>query len=78
MLEKIKTILAQYVDADMNEVTEETRLAEDLGLTSYSLMSMMGEFEETFQITVDEAELTDIFTVGDVMKYIEKKSGKKK
>ena len=78
MLEKIKTMLAQYVDADMNEVTEETRLAEDLGLTSYSLMSMMGEFEETFQITVDEAELTDIFTVGDVMKYIEKKSGKKK
>ncbi len=76
MLDKVREILAQYVDADLDNITEETRLAEDLGLTSYSMMSMMGDFEETFGITVDEAELTGISTIGDVMEYIKKKGGK--
>jgi acyl carrier protein len=76
MLDKIKEILAQYTDVDLDAVTEESRLAEDLGLTSFSMMSMMGEFEETFNITVDETELTDVATVGDIMNYIEKKSEK--
>ena len=76
MLDKIKEILAKYVDTDPSEVAEDTRLAEDLGLTSYSMMSMMGEFEEVFGITVDESELTEIATIGDVMEYIKKKGGK--
>lgn len=76
MLEKMKEILAQYVEVDLDTVTEESRLAEDLGLTSFSMMSMMGEFEEVFGITVVEEELVDIVTVGDVIKYIEKKGGR--
>ena len=36
-------------------------------------MSMMGDFEEEFGITVDENELTDIHTVGDIMAYIKSK-----
>ena len=76
MLDKIKEILAQYADVDLDEVTEESRLAEDLGLSSFSMMSMMGEFEEAFGITVDETELTGIATIGDVCEYIKKKGGK--
>lgn len=76
MLDKIKEVLEMYVEVDLSEVNEDTKLAEDLGLTSYSMMSMMGDFEEKFGITVDETELVDIYTVGDVMKYIKKKQGK--
>lgn len=76
MLDKIKEILAQYADVELDDVTEDSRLAEDLGLSSFSMMSMMGEFEEVFGITVDEAELTEVATIGDVMEYIKKKGGK--
>lgn len=76
MLDKIKEILAQYADVDLDEVTEDSRLAEDLGLSSFSMMSMMGEFEEVFGITVDESELTEVATIGDIMEYIKKKGGK--
>ncbi len=75
MSEKVKEILAQYVETDMSEVTEDSRLAEDLGLTSFSMMSMMGDFEEKFGITVDETELTEISTVGDVVRYLADKTG---
>jgi acyl carrier protein len=73
MLEKVREIIVRYADADPSTITEDTRLAEDLGLTSFALMSMMGDFEEEFDITVDESELTDIFTVKDIMNYLESK-----
>ena len=73
MLEKIREIMTRYVDLEPEEIREDSRLVEDLALTSFAIMSMMGDFEEAFDITVDESELTGIFTVGDIMKYIESK-----
>ncbi|MBR2761488.1 MAG: DUF1493 family protein [Solobacterium sp.] len=72
MLEKIKTIITRYADVNPDDITEESRLAEDLNLTSFAVMSMMGDFEEEFDITVDESQLTDIYTVGDIMNYLKK------
>jgi len=75
MLEKIRDIMTRYVDVEPEEIKEDSKLAEELGLTSFAVMSMMGDFEEEFGITVDESELTDIYTVKDIMNYIEKKQG---
>ena len=73
MLEKVKEIMTRYVELDPSEIHEDSRLAEDLALTSFAVMSMMGDFEEEFGITVDESELTDIHTVGDIVAYLENK-----
>jgi acyl carrier protein len=72
MLENIKEIILRYADVDPDEITEEARLAEDLGLDSFSLASIMGDAEQEFDIVVDETQLVDIYTVGDVLKYLEK------
>ena len=73
MLEKVKEIMTRYVELDPSEIHADSRLAEDLALTSFAVMSMMGDFEEEFGITVDESELTDIHTVGDIVAYLENK-----
>ncbi len=73
MLEKIRDIMTRYVELEPGEIREDSRLAEDLALTSFAVMTMMGDFEEEFGITVDESELTDIHTVGDIMAYIQAK-----
>ena len=75
MLEKIREIMTRYVEKEPEEINEDSRLAEDLALTSFAVMSMMGDFEEEFGITVDESELTDIHTVGDIKAYIRSKQG---
>jgi len=75
MLEKIREIMTRYVEKEPEEINEDSRLAEDLALTSFAVMSMMGDFEEEFGITVDESELADIHTVGDIMAYIRSKQG---
>lgn len=73
MLEKIRDIMTRYVELEPGEIREDSRLAEDLALTSFAVMTMMGDFAEEFGITVDESELTDIHTVGDIMAYIQAK-----
>jgi acyl carrier protein len=73
MLDKVKEIMTRYVELDPSEIHADSRLAEDLALTSFAVMSMMGDFEEEFGITVDESELTDIHTVGDIVAYLENK-----
>ena len=72
MLEKIREIMTQYIDVAPEEITEDKRLIEDLGFNSFDFMSLLGEMEVEFGITVDEGEVTDIHTVGEVIDYIEK------
>ena len=73
MLEQVRDIMTRYVELEPDQIKEDSRLAEDLALTSFAVMSMMGDFEEEFGITVVEEELTDIRTVGDIIAYSQKK-----
>ena len=67
---KVKDILSDYIDMDSNEIKLETRLAEDLGLNSYELMSIIGEVEEEFDLEVDEKEILKLVSIADLLDYI--------
>ena len=70
MLEKLKEILKTVVPGvNMDEVTYETRLVEDLSFDSLSMMMMSLEIEEAFGFRFEEA--VKFVTVGDVCEYLE-------
>ena len=71
MLEKMRTIICNYVDVNPETITEESGLTDDLGLSSYDIMCVLGELEEEFGVTVNEAEIVDIHTIGEAISYIE-------
>ena len=73
MLDQLKEIIERYADVNPDDIRGDTKLVEELGLTSFAVMGMMGDIEEAFDITVDEAELTDIVTLDDLIAYIESK-----
>ncbi|MER2150491.1 MAG: acyl carrier protein [Candidatus Limivicinus sp.] len=73
MLDQLKEIIERYADVNPDDIRGDTKLVEELGLTSFAVMGMMGDIEEEFDIAVDEAELADIVTLDDLMAYIEKK-----
>ncbi len=75
MFEKIKELIANYVDADPATITEESRFIEDLGFNSYMFMSLLGEVEDEFDITVDEQEVIKLRTIADAMEYFKKLQG---
>lgn len=70
MLEKLKEILGKVLpEVDMSEVTEDTRLIDDLGFDSLALMMMSMEIEDAFDFRF--TELVEFETVGDVCGYLE-------
>lgn len=70
MLEKLKELLGRVLpEVDMSQVTEETRLVEDLGFDSLALMMLSMEIEDAFDFKF--TELVRFETVGDVCGYLE-------
>lgn len=71
MLEKMKDMICNYVEVNREEITEESRFIEDLGFNSYDFISMLGDLETEFGVTIDEAEIINVHTVGEAVKYLE-------
>lgn len=72
MLEQLKTLLSKVnKKIDVNSVTEETRLIEDLNLDSLSVMLFAMEIEAAFNIQFTEP--VKFVTVGDVCAYLAEK-----
>jgi acyl carrier protein len=70
MLEKLKEVLGKVLpDVDIEAVTEETRLIDDLGFDSLAMMMMSMEIEDAFSFKF--TELVKFETVGDVCVYLE-------
>ena len=71
MLEKIKEIVADSLNADVDTLTEETSFKDDLGADSLDLFEMVMAFEEEFEVEIPSEDLEQINTIGDVVKYLE-------
>lgn len=68
MLEELKKIAAEYTE---QEITEETKLRSDLGLSSFDLVSLIADIEEKYNIKVNDEDIASLTTVKDLMNYIE-------
>ena len=71
MFEKVVEIICNYVEVEPSDVTSDSRFIEDLGFTSFDFMSMLGEFEDEFDIEIDQQEAANIRTVGEAVEYME-------
>lgn len=71
-IEKLVKLIAEHVECDIAEIKEETTF-ESLGIDSLDTVEMVMELEEELgtELQLDE-KLT---TVGDLLKFIEKKLG---
>ena len=71
MLEKIKEIVADSLNADAATLTEATSFKDDLGADSLDLFELVMALEEEYDIEIPTEDLEQIATVGDVISYIE-------
>lgn len=71
MLDTIKEIITNYVSVSEDEITEDSRFAEDLGFNSYDFMCMLGDIEDSLDIEMNEAEAAAKKTVGSLIEYLE-------
>lgn len=64
-LEKLKDIIADVLNVDKNEITEETTFVDDLGADSLDVFQIIMGIEEEFDIEIDSEDAEKITCVGD-------------
>lgn len=71
MLEKVRELIAEQLHIDIENVTEDKRIIEDLGADSLDTVEMLMTLEDSFGIVIPDEETANLKTVGDIANYIE-------
>ena len=71
MLDKVISIISEYQDLPADTIHADSHLVNDLGFTSYDVVSLVGKFEDEFDIEVPDRKIKLMKTVDDIVKFIE-------
>ena len=74
MDKKVIEIMANYLGLKEEEITSDMDLMDDLNINSYDKMSIIGKFEDEFDIEVPDEDIRNFITVADVINYIKKQN----
>ena len=66
-----KSIVAQYCRINPEDIKDDLRFREDLGLSSLDFMSMLGELEDEFDLSLDEDKVINIRTIHEALNLID-------
>ncbi len=69
-LDLLKKVIAEVLNVDENEITEETTFVDDLGADSLDVFQIIMGIEEELDIEVDTEKAEKIVTVGDAVELI--------
>ena len=71
IFEKVRTIIANVIEEDENDISIDCSLVDDLGIESVDLVDISAKIEEAFDIEIADGELwnlTSFFTADGMMK----------
>ena len=71
-LMKLKSIIAEVLNVDPDEITMETTFTDDLGADSLDLFQIIMGLEEEFDIEIPAESAEDITTVEEAVEMIKK------
>ena len=71
---KIKKMMSKHLGIDVETITEQLNLIDDLGADSLDTVELVMAFEEEFGSEISDSEAEKILTVGDAVKFIDGKS----
>lgn len=70
--EKLKNIIAEVLNVDVEEITMDTTFVDDLGADSLDVFQIIMGLEEEFDIEIANEDAEKIVTVGDAVEQIKK------
>ncbi len=65
--QRFKAMLRQYTGKTPEEIADEMRFREDLGMSSLDLMTLLGDLEDEFDIEFEESDQVHISTVEEAI-----------
>ena len=70
VFEKIRALLSEQLDIEEDEITMESKLAEDLGADSLDVVDLIMAIEDEFEVEVLDEDIEKVVTVGDMVNYV--------
>lgn len=70
MYERTVSILEEFVE-NADEITKDSALVDDLGLSSLDVINIVSEFEGEFDVEIPDRIIPTLRTVGDIVDYLE-------
>ncbi len=71
IFEKVVKVVSNQLQVEASKINKDTNLIKDLKADSLDIVDMIITFEEQFNIQIDDNDVADIKTVGDIVSYIE-------
>ena len=71
MFEKVRDIIVSNLNCDLEAVTPEAKLTDDLELDSLDAVDLISALEEKFDVTMPDDAAVSFQTVGDIVRYLE-------
>ena len=68
--EKMKQLMAEKFDYDVDLINENTRIQEDLGADSIDIVEILMTLDEEYGVKIPDEKATEIKTLGDVVPYL--------
>lgn len=73
MLSIITNLIMEYVEVEEEDLTPNVNPVRDLNLNSYDFISIVGRLETELGIEIDEREIRNIETLGELDTYVRSK-----
>lgn len=70
MFDKVKKILENYTES---EIKEDSSLVGNLALSSLDIVAIVSDFEDEFNIKIEDKDIFNFLNVDDILKYLEEK-----
>lgn len=71
VLDKIKDMLEKQLGIDKSKITEDSDIIKEIGADSLDIVEFLMDAENEWGITIEEEDVKNLHTIGDVVKYIE-------
>ena len=72
--ERIRELLAEQLDVDEDKITMDSNILEDFEADSLDVVDMVMNLEDEFGVEVDDDQIENFHTVGDVVRFVEENS----
>ena len=73
---KIREIISEQLDANVDEIKKETSFIDDLGADSLAIVELVLALEEAFEIDIPDEASNSIKTFKDAVDYISEQKGR--
>ena len=74
MEQKLKELIAENMDVNIDDIKRESSFVEDFGVDSLEMVELVVELEQKLNLIITNEELATVKTFGDLVDLAEKKS----